>query len=350
MMEGGVKQAYAVLLRAYPAPFQRTYADEMVEVFADQAAEAARQGTRALLSLAAREIWHTTAAILRAYWSNRSRYGAFLWGLIAQFIKVLFLPEPPGSPDGRTSWSQAAREIGLFVILGVGLITATYLPAPGWKKLYDLLAALFLSMPVLWLLVGLARGMPRWAYPSLGLLLGYCLIASLAAGAGSLFAFLLLIALALLAWAYRVNRRRPFLPAVFRTWRQSLSTDITRLSFAGYGILALAIMVAFDNAYANNRTAWLFISVTSMLGGAVAYSRSRKPAAQLGSLVAGATLSLLAALLDHARFAAFKWPGPIWIFDLWYDVLILILLPPLVNRILRFFNTHAWRARSSPGG
>jgi hypothetical protein len=349
-LEGGVKQAYTVFLSVYPAPFRRTFTAEMAEVFADQVDEAARRGTRPLLRLAAREIWYTSAAISRAYWLNRSKNFAFFGDLVSQFIKALFSPEPLGSPDGRTSWTQTAREVALFGILGAGQIINTYLPAPAWKPLFDLLAALVLSLPLLWLLIGLARGMPRWAYPSLGILLGYGFIASLAAGAAALFGFLLVIALTLLVLAYRVDRKRPFLPDLFRTWRQSLSTDITRLSFGAYGFLALAIMVAFDDAYANNRTAWLLVSVLCMLGGAVCYCRSRKPAAQLSFLTAGMTCSLLAAMLDHARFAALQWPGPIWIVSLWCNLLILIFLPPAVIRILRFFHTRAWRARPTPGG
>ena len=255
-----------------------------------------------------------------------------------------------GSLDRRTSWTQTAREVALFVILGVGGVISTYLPDLARKPLFALLTALVLSLPLLWLLIGLARGMPRWAYPSLGILLGYSFIASLAAGAAPLFGFFLLFALTLLVSAYLVDRKRPFLPDLFRIWRQSLSADITRLSFSGYGFLALAITVAFDDAYANNRTAWLLVSVLCMLGGAVSYSRSRKPALQLCSLAAGITFSLLAAILDHARFAALQWPGPIWIISLWCNLLILIFLPLAAIRILHFFHTRAWRARPSSGG
>jgi hypothetical protein len=322
----------------------------MAEVFADQVDEAARQGMGPLLRLAAREIWYTTVAILRAYWLNRSSYFTFFGGLFSQSIKVLFSPDPSGGQDGRTSWAQTAREAALFVILGSGQIISTYLPAPAWKELFNLFEVSVLSILLLWLLIGLARGMPRWAYPSLGILFGYGLIASTAAGVAPLFGFLFLISLTLLVLAYLVDRKQPFLPDLFRTWRQSLITDITRLSFSGYGFLTLAITVAFDDAYANNHTAWLFVSVLCMLGGAVAYSRSRKPATQLSSLVTGMTFSLLASLLDHARFAVLQWPGPIWIISLWCNLLILIFLPPAVIRILHFFHTRAWRARLFPGG
>jgi hypothetical protein len=350
MMNYAVKQVYAVLLSTYPIRFRRMYAAEMVEVFADQADEAARRGNGPLLRLAASEIRHTTAAILRAYWVDRGNY-FFFWGsLVSQFIKVLFSPDPSGSPDGRTSWGQTAREGALFVILGAGQVISTYLPQYNREPLSDLITALVVSIPLLWLVIGLARGVPRWAYPSLGILLGYCFNAGLATGAGPLIGFFILIALTLLVLAYRIDQKQPFLPGVFQIWRKSLSTDITRLSFCGYGFLISAIIVAFDDGYANNHTAWLLVSVLFMLGGAALYSRSRKPATQLISLVAGTTFSLLAAILDHARFVALQWPGPIWIISLWCNLLILIFLPAGAIRLLHFFHTSAWRVRPSSGG
>jgi hypothetical protein len=350
LIVNGLKQVYAILLRAYPGPFRQTFAVEMVEVFSDQVDEEARRGMLPLLWLAARELWHTIGAILRAYWRNPSRTCSLLWRLLVRFINVLFAPEPPGGPEKPSSWWQTAREAALLAILGSGLIISTYLPAAGGKPGTDWLAAFVLVMPILWLLVGLARGMPGWAYPSLGMLLGYGILASQVKGAGPLMIFLLLISLALLMWAYRVNRTRPFLPAVFRTWGESLSKDSTRLSFGGYGFLAIAIIVAFDNAYANHHTAWFFVSVLSMLGGAAAYSRGRAPAVKLSALAAGATFSLLAALLDHARFAALHWPGPTWIYGLWISLLILVFLPPAALGVMRFIHTRAGWARPSPGG
>jgi hypothetical protein len=347
-IEDGVRRAYFLFLRAYPAQFRQTYAAEMAEVFSERVEEAARQGRVALLCLAAREIQDVAGAILRAYWLNRNRYLAFFWGLVTRFFKTLFQPEPPGSPDGRTSRAQAGLEAALFALLGAGQVAVTYAPNPGWGSFFDLLTGLSLSIPLVWLLVGLARGMPRWAYPALGVLSGYGFFASLATGAFPLICFFTLAALALLAWAYRVDRKRSFLPEVFHAWRHSLSADPTRLSFGFYGLLALAITVAFDDAVANNRSAWLLAAVLAMLGGAIVYSRSRNPAAQLGALAGGVTLSLLAALLDHARFAAPGWPGPVWVYTLWLNLLAAILLPYAGAHFLRF--CRARLSRSAPRG
>ena len=102
-----------------------------------------------------------------------------------------------------------------------------------------------------------------------------------------------------------------------------------------YGFLALAIMIAFDDAYANNNTPWLLVSVLSMIGGASAYSRGRTLLAQIGALASGVTFALLAALLDHAQSTGLWWPGPLWIYTLWLNLLILILAPLVVTGVLR---------------
>ncbi len=339
----GVKQAYTIFLHAYPASFHRAFAEEMAEVFADKVDEAAGLGMGALLWLAAREIWFTAAAIFREYWLNRNRYLARFISRLAQFINSVFPSEPADQPNGRNSWAQTVREVVLFAILGMGQVVSTYLPVGDRILLPKLLTWMVLSIPMVWLLLGVARGMPRWAYPSLGILVGYCFTAALATHAGPLLALLILISLGLLGWAFLVDRRQPFLPDQFHAWKHSLTRDFSRLSFGAYGFLVLAIMAAFDDGYADNHTGWMLVAVLCMLAGAGVYSRSRTTVMRTISLGLGATLALLAALCDHAHFTGFSWPVPGWISGLWLTTLILILLPAWILRILRVF-----RARFRP--
>ncbi len=335
-----IQQMYTLLLRAYPSPFRQMYAAEMSEVFADLVDETARLGSAPLLSLAAREGWQIFAAILRHYWSIRFRLLQRSWDQISCLIRFMLTPNPSGSPDGRTSWAQSLLEIMLLGILAVGLVVVTYLPAPAFKPLTLALSALTLVLPLPWLLVGLARGLPRWAYPALGLLSGVSLFAALAAQVFLPYCILFLTGMVLLIWAYLVDRRKPFLLPIFRNWRQSPSADPTRLSFGFYGLLALAMIVAFDNAYVNNRTAWLAVAALAMLGGAFAYTRSQKPLVQLFSLAVGATLTLLAALFDHIYHSGVSFAGPVWIYTLWVELMVLILAPPAAARLLRFLRNR----------
>jgi hypothetical protein len=337
-LQNKLQQAYALLLRAYPAPFRQVYSSEMSEVFADLLNDTAPRGSAPLLWLAAREGWQTFTAILRHYWSIRSGLVRRAWDQSSRLIHFLLTPDPTGSPDGRTSLTQSLLEITLFGIIAVGLVVATYMPVPVLKPLTFALSALTLVLPLPWLLVGLARGLPRWAYPVLGMLAGVSLFAALAARVFLLFGILFLAGIALLLWAYFVDHHKPYLPPVFQSWRLSLASDPTRLSFGFYGLLPLAIIAAFDNAYANNRTAWLAVAALGMLIGAFAYTRSQKMICQMFSLTAGVTLAFCAALIDHFKYAGISFAGPVWIYSLWIEGMVLVLAPALAARRLRFLH------------
>ena len=336
-LQNKVLQAYALLLRAYPPSFRKMYSIEMGEVFGDLLSETAPKGSAALMLLAAREGWQTFAAILRHYWYNRLHLFRRAWDLTLHLIRSMFSLDPSGSPDGRARWIHALLEITLLGFIAMGLLADTYFPTTPFKSPIFTISTFSLLLPLPWLLVGLARGLPRWAFPALGIVAGTSFYASMEAGTIFLFCILFWTGMVQLLWAYAVDRRKPFLPPIFRSWRQNLAVDPTRLSFGFYGLLVPAITVAFDNAYANNRTAWLAVAVLGMLVGALAYTRSQNARYQILSLTGGVTITFLAALCDQFRFAGIAFANSVWIYTLWIEIIILVLIPPVATRLLIFW-------------
>jgi hypothetical protein len=189
--------------------------------------------------------------------------------------------------------------------------------------------------------VGLARGLPRWAYPFGGILLGYSFLAAVRFDLlAFLAAFLMASAVLALAAAVVNSRVRPLPPSLQRLG-QSIGLDSTRLSFCIYGVMPLMIALAFDDARYNNRTPYLAISVVLMVAGAFAYIRSRRTVLQMIALLGGMSLSVGCALFDHAYWTAGlgSWissPGPWlaeigWIMKLWAIGTVGILAPFLLG-------------------
>jgi hypothetical protein len=316
---------YAWLLGLYPPAFRARFEDEMQTVWALLLDQAAKQGALALAGLCLRELLGAPLGLWRAYrssWHKRARVPRPLPA------SVLALPPPP--PDGRGSWMQAGLEIGLFVLTGAILVVLTYCPlgrtapgpgedgAIGWVVSLGLLA------------VGLARGLPRWAYPCGGMALGYGLLAAIRLRQLPLLVASLLAFAALAAAAAAVHRWVRPLPPALRRWGQSVRADRTRLSFGIYGAMPLAIASAFDNAYLNDRTPYLALAAACMVAGALAYARGRRTAAQMIALLGGTSLCFACALLDHLHFAGGMGAWTVeggWLIRLWAGASALTCTP-----------------------
>src|SRR5690606_39138673 len=103
--------------------------------------------------------------------------------------------------------------------------------SPGWRDP--------LAMAVLWagglplppLLLGLARGMPRWAYPYGGLILGYTLLAAMEQRLAWFWGATVATAVCLATMAALLQRGERPPPALFRRLGGSIALDWTRLAF-----------------------------------------------------------------------------------------------------------------------
>lgn len=346
-LPGAAARLYGLLLRAYPADFAETFGDEMRRVFLSGARDASAQGRLGRFFL--RELADAPRGLAGAHWFGWKQR----WQTGVRALRSAASAEglPPLPPDGRASRGQALLETALFLLTGLLLVWATYYPPAGLDpgRLHDpfLLGKIIVPLALPVLLLGLARGLPRWAYPAGGLLLAHFALTS-APGIWAYLAANLLAGLLLALAALNTLPEPASLPFRLRRIGQSLAADRTRLSFALYGALPLVILAAFDDGFTNSRTPYFALAVAGMVAGAAVYTRSRDRRFQLGALLLGTAVAVWAAWLDKTAFGAalpgwtaFPQPGPVeaaWLLRLWLTwtaLLLLPVLPPLIRRTLR---------------
>jgi hypothetical protein len=328
---------YRLLLNVYPPAYRAQFGNEIYDTFLDGIEEAESQGR--LGRFLWRELRDTPKALARAYWDGwrtKLQNGIHVLEDIASTTDL-----PPAPPDGRNSWIQALLELSLFVVTALLLIMVTYFDGinAGWQRDTEFLGTVitWLTLPVL--LLGLASGMPRWAYPFGGLLFGFHLFVSYQS---SLWVFLLVMSLAFLALVVAeaiTKAQRSLLPLPLRRIGQSLSVDWMRLSFGVFGAMPLVIILAFDDAHLNSRTPYLALSALMVIVCALLYCRSRERMTQITALLAGLTFAIYGAWLDKIHFAGglMNWvtvpstgiPELLWLLKLWMQWGFLILLPAL---------------------
>jgi len=334
---------YCALLRLYPQRFRAEFEDEMRAVFSKSLEQAAKQGILALASVSLREWLHAPLTLLRVHcfsWKKKEKS--------TSDSTAGSLPVPSSSlpsPDGRASWMQAGLEVSLFLSMGVILVLQTYLPltrpVSGPPRSLGSIGTIILLLSIPPFLVGLARGLPRWAYPFGGILLGYSFLVAARFNLLPFLAALLLASVVLAVAAAVVHSRYRPLPPLLQRMGQSIGLDWTRLSFCIYSVMPLMITTAFDDARYNNRTPYLAISVLLMVAGAFAYIRSRRTVLQMTALLGGMSLSFGCALLDRAYFMGGlgSWlssPSPRlaeigWMLRLWANGTALLLAPFLIG-------------------
>jgi hypothetical protein len=323
---------YACLLRLYPRSFVAEFGDEMRAVFEEMVARAARHGFFVLAGAILRELLGAPLALLRAHWFSWKK-GA-TGGVSPWFSSMLSPSLPPPPPDGRASWVQAGLEVSLFLSMGAILVLQTYcslaLPILGSLRGPGNGGTIFL-LPISLFTIGLVRGLPRWAYPYGGMLLGYSLAAAIRFRQLPFLVASLLAFAALTAAAVIVHSRGRPLPIGLRRLGRSIVVDWTRLSFCIYGAMPLTIAAAFDNAYLDNRTPYLAVGVLLMVAGGLVYARSRRTARQSIALLGGTSLCFLCALLDHVHFVGSWIAESGWLIQLWASVSATMLVPILIG-------------------
>ena len=328
---------YRLLLNAYPPSYRVQFEDEMYDTFLEGVEESESPGD--LVSFLIREYRDLPKALIKSYWDWWTT--KLLNGIQALQDIASTSDLPPAPPDGRESWRQAFFELSLFVVAAFLLITVTYFDGmhAGWQRDTEFLGKMITWLTLPLLLLGLARGLPRWAYPFGGLLFGFHLFVSYQSGMWLFLLFILAAFLALTVAEVITNPQRSLLPLPLRRIGQSLSVDWTRLSFGLFGAMPLVILMAFDDAHANNRTPYLALSALGMIVSAFIYCRSRAASAQIAALLTGPTLAIWCAWMDKVAFAGglINWvtlPAAgitelLWLLKLWVQWGLLILLPAL---------------------
>jgi hypothetical protein len=327
---------YKLGFQAYPPAFRAEFAAEMEGVFREWLVEQSGSGRRALLAAGFLELSQLPVAAFRLRWRARRKKRPGL-PLIRPVYRSPFHPVPPAD-DGRFSVWQMLLETAPLILVSALLFTIVYLQ-PGWipaawqHQWLDFSGWVVLfALPVFG--VGLLRGLPRWAYPPGGLVMGHILFTS---GQFYFWAATLLAAYGLaLAAVYVHLQHEPLDPLLQRVGR-SLAFDWTRLSFGFYSVLPYAIISAFDDTVPNNRTACFALALLALTLGAVGYSRSRQQARQFRILLSGVTLALIFPFLEQVYFQGHWLADLVGLSALWGGVVALLLLPMLASVIYRYW-------------
>jgi hypothetical protein len=301
MLERILSSLYAHLLRLYPGPFQRAFAEEMGEVFlqALRGLEEARVPPVIrrvkMVRLFFRELWSFPQSYLDA-----RRYQAS--------------PDPAGSStseagiergqaieakSGRSvSWGEAllgALPFLLFglVYLGEGIAELGGELYPGFnlQEISRNFPSIRLPWPVgvyffaaLGLLFGVWKGFPRWSFAYLGMS-GYF---GWYYGNGRFYGVVygswawLPLFVAVLLGLLLARSLRPLVQLLREIWE-----DWTLLSFVFYtAFLPMLTVIFFDSDWGVPQLYWLVFDTALLAAGAVAFLRSRQPWTRVGVMEA----------------------------------------------------------------
>ena len=316
---------YLHLLRIFPARYRAEYGPELEFVIRQLVEESARKGRLPLIGLAWRELRDLPVAILREHVRERRRHK----------MKVDTYGNSLKEP--ASGWKILAAFTPFLIVLLYQLMDLLQI----WRWIHEsgvsvLLIAL-LSILLVPVVSGTLRGLPRWAIPSMGFLVG--IIGELIfnswvntlppqfhlSSVGEELSFavrvniifyahvLLLSALLVLGAAW--------LPAL-RPFHRNLQRDYSTLSFLLYGS-ALVGLLRFDTYQGSEP--YRLASLLILAVGAWIYLHLSQPASRLGTLLAAV---LLATGLDAAG-TYLLYPHQPWInhatFPRWWEALVPII-------------------------
>jgi hypothetical protein len=265
-------RVYAALLRLYPRHFRAEFEAEMQCVFAAAVNDAARRGLAALMMVCAREVWELPAALVR---EHRSSFKEGHMSAIPDTREAAEQPDAPATP------AEALAGAGTFllfpVVLAFGFVSPRLFAALNSEATAILssmmnwiIVAVFMAM----LIVAWRRGFPRWSFPLWALVLVF--------GPGDLWGLPACIPLAVVvviafAWTRSLRPFGDLIAGVGRDW--------TRLSFALYGFMPFALLVAF-NHISGNEMALVALGGVLALGAFVHMRATRTGQRALALLVA----------------------------------------------------------------
>jgi hypothetical protein len=232
----------------------------------------------------------------------------------------------PQDEYGRGSWADALAGTVPFVIIGLAttLMESPWVVFPRSLWLGRLGAGLFFVGYLVLSIgfgVGWVKGFPRWSYPYTGYVMVFALYMMSVATPGlrifghafqrnelwgwrSWIPFLVIAAIALLL----TRSLRPLLRLVVNVWE-----DWTQLSFGLYGMMPLAVWLAFDEVDNSYQLPYMLLLTLILAEGALVYMRCTHTWQRALALLVGTTLAVMVAAVGTVVY----WRGP---GDGWVDV------------------------------
>lgn len=330
---------YVLLLRLYPRAFHEEFAGEMQTDMRETLEAASAQGPLAVPGLFGRE---ATGVI---------------FGALAERWRASLMHSRADRVTGWTKSLFALIPFALLILIAVSNATRWMLP--------DWFTPMILAFIGLFVLIGLARGLPDWCLPYEGLcfgilglfLLGYAywLMQPLyqmssdptwrtILDSGAMWWGFLVLAPLLLILTARVRWLRPFYERVRADW--------TVLSFTLYGGLPVALIITLDE-YSGDEI-FLIGAAGALMLGALVYLRQPTHTLRLAGLAGGIAISLgIVALgkflLLPTQHWAWRGATQVDLVSRWneafhtlailgWGMLAILLLPALIGRILVSMN------------
>lgn len=318
---------YARLLRVYPRGMRAAFGDELLAIFSLRLRDAQAHGPLAVAGV--------------------------LWAELRDLPGIITRAGSPGG-NGRPFWPARAAALAAMAPF---LINALMQAVHGLTRTYPALATftspwlgwLALGTWALVLLAGVARGLPHWSLPSVGIVLG---ISALVLNGGGTVAGVplhwhirypiwvgwvgqvVLPLLAVLALMLVVCAALPWLRPLSRRLRD----DWTLLSFALYGFMFFALEMLDMHPY---ETPLTVVGLLILAGGAWAYMRAATVVGRLLALGGAVTLMMAEAAFGqvllttpewHLRFSAWRnldeaLAGWLWLMGALLAPALLALLP-----------------------
>lgn len=316
---------YLRLLRLFPERYRAEYGPELEFVIRQLVEESARKGGLRLIRLAWRELRDLPAAILREHVKERRRRKMEADSYVNR------LEEPV------SGWRILAAFTPFLIVLVYQLIDLLEIRRRLHESGVSILLIGLLSILLVPVVSGTVRGLPRWAIPSIGLLVGITSELIFSSWADTLPPQFHLSSVGEeISFAVRVNfvfyghilllsallvLGAGWLPAL-RPFHRSLRQDWSTLSLLLYGS-ALVGLLRFDNYQGSEP--YRFAALLILTVGAWVYLRLSQPASRLGALLAAVWL---AVGLDAAG-TYLLYPQQPWIvhatFPRWWEALVPII-------------------------
>lgn len=337
-----LRRFYDLLLSLYPKGYWEEYGSELQTVFDLSLNEAASSSGFEAGRLILRELISLPKAVIHEHLRERRKTK-----MIGKFSSRFDF--------ASGSFLEFFSASYPFILLGgvlplMNVLMSLEILTPQ-SVLVNGIAIVLLAILGILCLIGLAKGLPRWSLPYLGMLLA---IASLllfnilvnfrldvwwhrSSGFGNDFNFgnflwigLILLVFLLLAISRSVPRFRPFY--------QRLRDDWTLLSFLLYGMVPLMIWLSFDG-YVNEEP-FAILSLFMLALGGWFYLKNDEPLKRSVSLQIGLALSMLTATVGKAVLFMGSWFqvfNSTWKDELvptvmtWIWLALIMLLPLLLN-------------------
>jgi hypothetical protein len=343
-----LRRFYGLLLTFYPQNYREEYGEELQMVFNLLLEEAVKTARWELAKVVLRELSGLPKAVVLEHLRERKK---------TKMIGKLSSPFD-FEPGSRNEIFAALAPFLLFgalpTLLGYFRVGGA-ITIPLWLDIMFLIVFWFLGLSLL--VMGFAKGLPRWFMPYLGLPLpllsvyGFFVLFSTLIEfprdlyntswyVGQLFSqgylwigliflvpiFVLLIAL--------IPRFRPFYRRIREDW--------TLLAFILYGSAPFALVLTFDDY--QNEEPYKFLSFLILAAGAWFYLRNSLPSRRFWSLFLGLALSMFTAAVGKAILYAGPWPRPkyfTWQTEMastlimWIWLALIMLIPLAINLLPR---------------